>query len=346
MPKIPAKRLRDIIDSLEPSVAKAFLDSMADITDSIIISQLITALDKRDIDVAIAVLNIDDAAFAPLRAALTNAYVTGGALGAGVFKAAKDVSGARVVVRFDLTNPQAERQIGQLVSRITGQISQQSRNAVRETVLAGYQQGRGPRDIALDIAGRINKATGRREGGIISISDKQAADAANFRSRLTSGDPEKMKAALRMKLRDKRFDRTIIKAIEDGKPISKADADKMFARYSDNALRLRAETIARTETGNAVMRAQHEAFRQGLEKTGHTEDAVTRTWRDSGDSRVRESHDAMNGQTVKGLQETFVTPEGAQLMRPLDSSLGAPLDEIISCRCVEEVNIDFTEDLT
>lgn len=346
MAKITSKALRTLIDSLEPSVRDAFLASMDDISNSIILSEVERFIAMGDVDAAIRALNIDDAAFTPLRNAMINAYQQGGSLGATAFKTAKDIYGTRVLVRFDVTNPAAERQISKMAGDLITNISTQSKNAVRQTILQGYQAGQGPRNIALDVAGRINSATGRRAGGILTLSDSQAVNATNYRARLLSGDPAEMRKALGMKLRDRRFDSAVRKAIKAGNPLDKATADKLFGRYTNRALKLRAETIARTETGNAVMTANHEAFTQGLAKTGYTEQAVTRIWRDVSDSRVRHTHAAMDGQAVQGLTAPFVTPAGSQLMHPLDASLGAPASEYVNCRCIEETNIDFASGLT
>lgn len=58
---------------------------------------------------------------------------------------------------------------------------------------------------------------------------------------------------------------------------------------------------------------------------------VRKTWITLADSRVRESHRAVNGRSVL-LNEPFIVG-GARLMFPGDTSLGAPIREIINCRC-------------
>lgn len=246
-----------------------------------------------------------------------------------------------LVFRFNVTNPVANRRIEQLAGKKIVEITDDVREAAKETILHGYAAGRGPRDIALDLIGRVNRHTGGREGGMVGLTGNQAAAARNFRQRLESGVPGEMAKALDMKLRDKRFDSTVLKHIEAGKALPQDVINRMYGRYVDNALRLRGETISRTETGKAVHEAAHESFRQGLEKTGYSPDAVVRTWRSAGDRRVRDSHQEMDGQTVRGLNTPFKTPAGALMMHPLDASLGAGPEEIINCRCDEEINIDF-----
>lgn len=59
----------------------------------------------------------------------------------------------------------------------------------------------------------------------------------------------------------------------------------------------------------------------------------THTWVSMRDERVRVSHWEADGQTVP-INEPF-TINGYKMMFPLDDSMGAPIDEIINCRCVE-----------
>jgi hypothetical protein len=248
-----------------------------------------------------------------------------------------------VVVRFDVTNPRAQRLIDTRSSEQITNIMESTRNAVRTIISAGYARGAGPNDIALDIVGRINRATGQREGGIIGMTPQQVQAAVNLRERLASGDASEMSKVLGMGLRDKRFDSTILKAIDEGAAIDAATIDRMYRNYINNALRFRGEMIARTETGQAVLEASHEAFTQGLEKTGYTDNAVTKVWRTAADKRVRDSHAELDGVEVHGMNGVFVSPvSGAQFIYPMDDSLGAGPGEIINCRCLCEYNIDFT----
>lgn len=59
----------------------------------------------------------------------------------------------------------------------------------------------------------------------------------------------------------------------------------------------------------------------------------THTWVSMRDERVRVSHWEADGQTVP-INEPFII-NGYKMMFPLDDSMGAPIDEIINCRCVE-----------
>ena len=247
-----------------------------------------------------------------------------------------------VVFRFDMSNPRANNQVETLAGKEISRITTDTRQAAREAILRGYQNGDSPLTIGLDLAGRIDPATGRRTGGILGMTSPQAQASSNFYDSLTLGTPAGLNKALTYELRDKRFDKVIQKAIDEGGSLDHDTATKMYGRYVDNAVKLRGETVARTETGQAVHAASHEAFAQGLEKTGYSEDAVIRTWKTAGDNLVRDSHAHMNGQKVKGLKTPFVTGNGTQMLHPLDASLGAKPEDIINCRCNEQIDIDFS----
>jgi len=59
-----------------------------------------------------------------------------------------------------------------------------------------------------------------------------------------------------------------------------------------------------------------------------------REWLSTKDDRVRDDHLAMDGRTAK-MDEAWSMPDGSQVMFPGDDSLGAPLGQIIQCRCTE-----------
>lgn len=216
-------------------------------------------------------------------------------------------------------------------------IVDEQREAIREVIEAGIAAGRGPRDTALDIVGRINPATKRREGGIVGLNAPQAKAWRNAADELDALDP----AYFSRKLRDKRFDRMVRRAIEDGKPLAKADRQRILNRYQDRMLKHRGDTIARTETIASLNAGRDQGIRQLIDAGNITEDQVVKVWDSAGpDGRTRDTHLAMEGQRRR-LGEPFTTPTGARLMHPGDATLGAPGSEVINCRCVLRFDIDF-----
>ncbi|MEF2073487.1 head morphogenesis protein [Consotaella aegiceratis] len=342
------KRLESLVAEMEPQAQKAFFESIADLRAGADLKALVEALEARDIDAAIRALNLEPSALRPFSRAIEQAYEGGGGITAEAVSDLFSRQGAKTVIRFDLTNPRAQAQISEFgLQKVAADVLPDMRQSARTIIEAGYLQGRGPKDIGRDLVGRVNRVTGRLEGGTVGLTNNQTEYVLSMRQRLASGDPAKMRKVLAMKRRDKRFDRTIAKYIKEGKPVPQDMIDRMAGRYADRLTQLRGEMLARTEVGQAVHRAKHESFKQGLEKTGYTEQAVTRRWRHSGlhgeDSRPQ--HIAMNNVTVKGMTQPFVMPDGTRMMHPLDMSLGAGANHIVGCRCDEEIDIDFSEGL-
>lgn len=337
------QQLLDLIDRLAPDMERAFLEAVEDIKSEIVLREIVERLERRDIEGAIEALHIDEAAFRPLAEALRQAYNAGGILVVKDMPRLSDPLGGRVVLRWDVQNQGAEANIREISSSLITGITQQTREATREAIVSGYSRGQGPSTIALDLVGRQNRVTGKREGGVIGLNAAQEELIERTRINLLSGEPNLMRKYFSLKTRDKRLDSSVRRAIDAGKPLDAASLEKVLTRLRARNLKLRAETIARTETMVSVMSAKHEAFRQGLEAMGRDESLVTRKWRSAGDRKVRHTHMVMNGQVVQGMDLAFQSPSGAMLRYPGDTSLGAGAGEIINCRCDVEYNYDFAE---
>jgi hypothetical protein len=206
----------------------------------------------------------------------------------------------------------------------------------------GMEEGLNPNTVALDVAGRMNKLTGRRSGGIVGLSNNQVQYVESVKKELASGNPAALRNYLSRSRRDKRFDGIIKRAIKNKAPLSKFGIDRIAGRYSDRLLQLRGETISRTEALSSIHASKHEGFLQGLEKTNYPPEAISRVWRSAGDGRVRHTHSAMNGEISAGLNTPFRSPSGALLRFPGDTSLGAGAEEVVNCRCDTDYRIDFS----
>lgn len=203
-------------------------------------------------------------------------------------------------------------------------------------------EGVSPRKAALDIVGRINKATGRREGGIIGLDSGRIDTIERNTARLRSGDPEKMRKYLKLKSRDKRLDKLVEAAIESGKPVSASDTRKIIGRMADSLLRDRGETIARTELLGALHSAQDEGMLQLIDSGKINAGQVKRIWDAAEDGDTRDSHRAMDGQE-RSVSGYFTSGAGFELRHPGDPT--APAKERINCRCRVTIDIDFLSEL-
>lgn len=318
--------LNTILDKLKPGVRKAFLEAFAVIRSDVQIGQLVKSIDQGDISGAIEALSLNREAFGAFEAKIAEVYAAGGAAGVASMPRLPNPNGGRFVVRFNVRNPRAEQWLEDYSSKLVTRVVNEQRKTIRLAMAAGLRRGDNPRRTALDLAGRINPISKRREGGLIGLSGPQADYVDNARLELLSGDPKRMQNYLTRKRRDKRYDPAVRRAIADGRPLPRKTVDAASGRYSDQLLRLRGETIGRTETLTSLHAGQHESFRQAIESGAIQERNVRRVWRTASDSRVRDEHVSMEGETV-GFNELFSNG----LMFPSEPN----------CRCYVENVIDF-----
>lgn len=254
-----------------------------------------------------------------------------------------------MVARFDGRNPRAEQVARDLSSKLVTNIINDQREAIRAVIEEGITKGRGPRDTALDIVGRVNRATGKREGTILGLHSGQirvwskindALDTAEGARSLLIKDQATGKWKPALKSINKATFNRLVSAVGRGEALSKADKALSMRQITNGLLKERGDMIARTETIASINAGRNEGIQQLIEAGNITEDQVVKVWDATMDSRTRPTHAAMEGQRRR-LNEPFVSAEGYRLMHPGDSSLGAPGEMTISCRCVTRYDLDF-----
>lgn len=330
-------RIKALTDKFEPEMKVAFLDAVRDITSRAELGKIAERLERGDIAGAIDAVHLDPAAFRLLDNAIARAFDEGGASAISTLPKITDRYGGQLVVRWDARNVRAENWLRQHSSTLITRITDDQQTAIRQALIQGMEAGRNPKSTALDIVGRVNRATGRREGGIIGLSSQQQEFVSSARAEL-SGLPSEMELYFTRKRRDRQFDAVVRKAINEGKALPTNLREQIVGRYSDRLLQLRGETIARTETMAALNQSSIEAMNQAVESGAVKADTVTKIWHTARDPRVRDSHAAIDRQSV-GLGQPF----GNGLMYPGDPSGGSA--EVANCRCWMETRIDFTAGL-
>jgi hypothetical protein len=220
-----------------------------------------------------------------------------------------------VGIGFDPSHPRAVEQMRMNKLQFVQQVTEQQRDMIRNVMQRSFQEGFGPRKVS----------TLLKES--IGLTARQQQAVQNFRALLENRDSR----ALSRDLRDRRFDRTIERAIRDDKPLSQDQIDKMVKRYHERYIQYRTETIARTDGVRATNQARSESIQQMIEETGLDPSAIRRKWNRTNDGRTRDWHRSMQDQTV-GMDEPFEDGKGNKLMFPGDPS--APGETTINCRCV------------
>lgn len=333
-----------LLARFERSIANAFRAAVADLRRQADLQAVITALAKGDIDAAINALNVEPAAYNAFVDQIQAAYSAGGEGAVSTLAPIKDQAGSPVVIRFNARNYRAEAWLRDHSSKEITRIVEDQRQAVRAALVRAMEKGANPRTAGLDIVGRINRATGQREGGILGLSAPQEKAVEAAKLELASSDPAGLKNYLTRARRDRRFDRTINKAIREETAIPAETARKALNQYRNKLLDLRGETIGLSEGLASLQAAKQEAYIQAVESGKISARAVSKTWNDCGLINVRMTHRMLNGNTV-GLYEPFKSVSGARMMFPGDRSLGAPASETTRCRCNVTYTIDFLADL-
>ncbi len=332
------KSINDLASEIEPEMVVAFLLCIAAILKDVVLVRLIEAIERRQFALVWASLGIERDVFSRLETAIEVAHRRGGDVTASSLKLPRDPDGYKVVFRFDMRNPEAEAWLRRNSSGLITQIVEEQKQTIQQALEAGLQKGLNPRNTALDIAGRLNRVTGRREGGVIGLTPQQEAFSRKALEELTSSDTKALKHYLTRSRRDKRFDRAVVKAIKEGRPVDVKTAQKAVAKYRDRLLKLRADTIARTETMTALHASQSASVSQAIAAGKLQANQVSKIWHTAADERVRGTHRALNSQKV-AFSASFVSPSGATLRYPGDEN--APAKETVMCRCWMEIKTDF-----
>jgi Phage Mu protein F like protein len=329
--------LEELISHWEPRLQQAFLDAIYKARGGAHVDQIVRMIERGDIDNAIRAAGLNPTAFRPFDLALAQAFEAGGEATAVAIPAIIAADGLRTIFQFAIRNPAAEDWLANHSSNAIVQILSDQRDMIRAVLADAMTKGLNPRTVALDIVGRINPLTGRREGGLIGLTRSQAQWVLNYEQELRNNPA----AAFDRLLRDKRFDPIVRRAIDSGNPIPGASIDNMVRTYRNRALRMRAEAIGRTEAMQALHGAQEQSVNQAIESGINRKD-VRFTWRTSRDKRVRDLHRPMDGETV-AYGEPFLDGNGNQLRYPGDPA--APAETTINCRCWREVRIDFLSNI-
>lgn len=321
------------LDLADAKIREAFLEAIALIVAHVAIDDLQALVEAADVTAIARMLRMDSATLAPLLEAVRDSLKAGGDLEASSIK----LPGSKLRVLFDVRNPIAEQWLREHGGHLVTAIGRDQREAIAIALQEGLKAGRGPRSVALDIVGRLDN--GNRVGGIVGLTQQQAQFVSNARAELAGLDRNYFTRVLR----DRRFDGIVRKAMDSGTSLSAADVDRLTTAYANRLLRHRGETIGRTEALQALNAGRDLAYEQAIADGTIKASAVLKVWDSAHDGRVRDTHRALSGKKVR-MVDAFVSPSGARMRYPGDTSLGAGASEIIACRCHLKYKVDFLAD--
>jgi hypothetical protein len=317
-------RVEELIRRMEPSIARAFRQAIDDAALSVDRAALIRLLEAGRIEEAVQLLRLNQSVMFPMTEAIRAAYFAG----AASLAAPRGLSG---VFRFDGSQPEAQRWVQEKAATLIQGITEEATDMAR-TVL--QQAGQVPsRKLATEITGRA--VGGKRVGGFLGLNAQQADSIIRGRAALASGDAVAMREYLGLKLRDRRFDGAIRRAIREGRAITGTELDRIMEAHRTKALGYRGRVIARNEANNALAAGRDDAYRQILARPDVR--AVTKRWQHNLSEYPRLEHQAMDG-TVIGFNELFQFPDAA-MKHPHDPAGGAR--HTIGCRCIAIYRVEF-----
>lgn len=332
----------ELRERFEPRVAAAFRECIDAIRSGVVLNTVVEALERGDIAAAVRAIQIEPEAFTALEIALQEAFNAGGVNMVQSLPQLIDPAGNRVLFQFGVRNIMAETMLRNISSELVTRITEDQREALRIAFEAGLQRGQNPRVTALDVVGRQSRITGRREGGVIGLTSRQVELVEKYRGMLLSGNVEGMKAYLTLRTRDRRFDRTVSKAIREGQPVPADMVGKITARLWDKNLKLRGDTIAIEETRAALFGARDVAIRQQIESGKIQAQDVTKHWMHSASEDPRIQHIEMASRyKAEGIpiDQPFVATDGTLIMYPHAPSV--PARHKIGCKCRLRYEIDY-----
>lgn len=312
------KQIEELIARLEPALRRAFENSLADWRNNIDLDAVAEALRRGDIETAVRAANIQPAALNGFLTAREAAFEAAGTA---------EMASLRLNIIFNARHLRGEAMLERYGAQFVRAVSDDTKAMLRTSLTDSLSRGQGA------------KAAARGIRGMIGLTDSQAGWAINLRRKLID-DPKALVsefAADGYKLRDKRLDGIVRRAVKAGKPIAASDIEKIVTAYQNRAIRWRSENIARTETLRAVQTGNFEAYQQAVESGKIAAQNVRKVWNSAHDNRVRHTHRELDGESV-GLNERFVSVSGARLMYPLDAT--APLSETVNCRCNLTYRVD------
>lgn len=293
------------------------------------VGALSRAIETGDFDGILRAAGVREGMWGPLTEEIRSVYAQ-----AGSAYIAADVP-KRFGMIFNINNPRAETWLTRNSAQLVSRTSAEQVASIQEALTNGTLRGNNPRTTALDIVGRVSPQTGRRTGGIVNLTSQQSGYVTNARADLDTLN----RRYFTRTLRDKRFDATIKKAMQEGKALPAAQKTRVITSYQNRMLKHRGDNIARTETLASLNAAGDESLQQIIQEGLAPADAVKRIWRHSREANERPGHLSMGREEqARAVGEVFTNPRTfAVLMRPGEGQAS----EVINCRCYLEHKIDF-----
>lgn len=312
-----ADEIDKILRTIEPRFQSAFQEGLESVQAGISLNEIARLIESGNLEGAASLIDevLVGTSFIAFNREIQAAVQAGGDI-AAKWAAADPVRANRIIFDLDVTDSNTARFINTYRADKIREITFDMQANFGEMVRAGVNAGENPRVVA------------RRIKGSIGLTARQEQSVRNFEALLR----DRKSAALDRALRDKRFDRTLIRAIQTQTDLTEKQIAQQAGRYRQRFIKFRSETIARTEAIRLINIGQEEFWNQAVNSGRVARERIRRKWLPTFDGRLREAHAAiprMNPDGV-GMDEPFKSPLGP-IRWPGDPS--AVMSNTINCRC-------------
>lgn len=324
---------------MEPQLAKALMEWLSRMHGDIDLEPIAAALRAGDVSKVISL--IEAASQAASESAIVHA-IQETVWAAGALAAANAGQFTSVAFQFNRLNPRLIDWLQGYSLGLIRQIKADTKEAIREKLVAGMTAGDNPIKVAREIK------------TVVGLTRKQAKAVENYRKELESfhlkssakgyglgskidrvngrqvfkpdEDGSPMDGIDLRRLRDFRFDGKLKAAMASGKPIPPAQIDKMVEAYARKYRQFRSQTIARTEALRATNMGVEDAWRQIIDSGAAPLELVRKQWIVAKDERLCDVCAPVPGMNPKRgvpFKSSFQTPNGPHMTPPLH----------VNCRC-------------
>ena len=300
------KRLLDLISTHEPLIAQSFISAVANAKSNIFLNDLVELLERGRFEQALL-----QAQSIPLS---LSSQVNISVVETGSNTSSVIATVTSTPTFFDQTNHRAVLLMRENRGRLIREFAASQRDVVTDVIADGITRGLNP----------IEQARNFRNS--IGLTAHQNKAVRNYERLLRTNN----RSALRRQLRDRRSDRSVLRALANKKPLKENQISSMVERYRQRYIKYRAEAIGRTEALRSVHQANNEAFNQAIEFGTLVGDELESTWNVLSDPELRDSHSFLSG-VKQPFGEPFLSGNGNFLRYPGDET--APADDIVHCRC-------------
>ena len=331
------RQLEQLLDEGIADLDRSFFESWRDMVAAITLADVIRGVERGDVPYIVEAMNMNPAYLAPLGEAIRRQHTRMGQAAMAAFPQVRPQGVPATRLRFDTSNPRAQAAIARHTTEILTEVVGAQAGAVQLVLQDGLERGLNPRETGLNLVGRADRR-GVRTGGIVGIDEYRAGWVVQAGRELQSDRPEMLQRFLSRRLAPAAGDyraQRILRAIAAERPLTAQEALDALEFYEGRVLRLRGETIARTETLFALSAAQQEAMEQAVDFGAIHREDVTRVWDATLDARTRPDHRAVHGQR-RGMEEPF-SVGGELLQYPGTGSAR----QRINCRCLVRYDADF-----